>query len=157
MQTVIIEPFNLIGIAVRTTNEGGQASTDIAAMWQKFLSEDLANQIPNKVDHEILSLYTDYEGDHTQPYTAILGCKVSHLGDIPGQMIGKSFKGGSYVKTTARGDLTQGLIVNHWSMIFEMELDRAFVADFEVFDEKAQNPSDAEVTFFVGVKTEPNG
>lgn len=156
MQTVTIKPFKLIGIAVKTTNEGGKASTDIAELWQQFLSEELVNHIPNKVDNEILSLYTDYQGDHTQPYTAILGCKVTSLNSIPDTMIGKSFEGGIYVKTTAKGDLTQGLIVNHWSKIFEMGLDRSFVADFEVFDEKAQNPSDAEVAFFVGVKNETN-
>ena len=156
MQTVIIEPFNLIGIAVRTTNEDGKASNDIGALWQTFLADDLVNKIPNKMDHEIISLYTDYEGDHTQPYTAILGCKVTSLDNIPEQMIGKTFEGGTYVKTTAKGDLTQGLIVNHWTKIFEMGLNREFIADFEVFGEKAQNPSDAEVAFFVGIKEEPN-
>lgn len=157
MQTVIIEPFNVIGIAVKTTNEGGQASIDIAELWQKFLSENLVAKIPNKVDQEIYSLYTDYLGDHTQPYTAILGCKVSTLKDIPEELVGRSLKGGEYVKTTAKGNLMQGLIVNHWSEIFEMELNRAFIADFEIFGEKAQDPSNAEVSFFVGVKNDTNG
>ena len=46
----------------------------------------------------------------------------------------------------------QGLIVNHWSKIFEMQLDRVYDTDFEVFGEKAQNTSDAEVDFYVGIK-----
>ncbi len=46
----------------------------------------------------------------------------------------------------------KGLIVNHWSKIFAMNLDRNYIADFEVFGEKAQNPSNAEVDFYVGVK-----
>ncbi|WP_271424620.1 GyrI-like domain-containing protein [Aequorivita sinensis] len=157
MQTVKIEPFNIIGISIRTTNENGQASKEIAELWGKFMSESILEKIPNKVDKEIYSLYTDYESDHTKPYTAILGCKVENLDNIPSGMVGKSFSGGTYTKTTAKGDLMQGLVVNQWSKIFEMELDRTYDADFEIFGEKAQNPSDAEVDFYVGIKQETNG
>ena len=107
MQNVEIKPFNLVGIAVRTTNEKGQAAKEIAELWGKFMSEGLLTKIPNKVDATIYSLYTDYEGDHTQPYTAILGCKVENLDNIPVGMVGKSFEGGQYVKATAKGDLNQ--------------------------------------------------
>ncbi|WKN43518.1 GyrI-like domain-containing protein [Tunicatimonas pelagia] len=157
MQKVKIEPFNIIGISIRTTNENGKASNDIAELWQKFMSENTLTKIQNKVGTEIYSLYTDYEGDHTKPYTAILGCKVENLDNIPNGMVGKSFSGGTYTKTTAKGDLMQGLVVNQWSKIFEMELDRTYNADFEIFGEKAQNPSDAEVDFYVGIKQETNG
>lgn len=154
MQTIKIEPFNIIGISIRTTNENGQANKDIAELWQRFMSENTLSKIPNKADSEIYSLYIDYESDHTKPYTAILGCKVENLDDIPNGMLGKSFHGGKYVKTTVKGDLMKGLIVNHWSKIFEMNLNRNYIADFEIFGKKAQNPSDAEVDFYVGVKTE---
>ncbi len=152
MQNVKIEPFKLIGISVRTTNENGQAAKEIADLWQKFLSEDILNQIPDKIDNTIYSLYTNYEGDHTKPYTAILGCKVNQLNAIPEGMTGMSFDGGNYVKTTAKGDLTKGLIVNEWSKIWNLDLNRRFTADFEVFGEKAQNPMDAEVDFLVAVQ-----
>ena len=152
MQTVKIEPFKIIGISIRTTNENGQAIKEIAELWGKFFSESILAKIPNKVDSEIYSLYTEYEGDHTKPYTAILGCKVENLDNIPNGMVGKSFSGGTYTKTTAKGDLMQGLVVNQWSKIFEMELDRTYDADFEIFGEKAQNPSDAEVEFYIGIK-----
>jgi len=157
MQTVKIEPFNIIGIAIRTTNENGQASQDIAELWQKFLSEKIIDKIPNKVSTEIYSLYTEYEGDHMKPYTTLLGCKVENLTDVPTGMLGKSFDGGQYIKTSAKGDLMLGLIVNHWSNIFQMDLNRNYDADFEVFGEKAQDPSNAEVDFYVGIQSETNG
>lgn len=115
------------------------------------MSENILEKIPNKVNNVVYSLYTDYEGDHTNPYTAILGCKVKNLNSIPDGMVGKSFDGGIYLKSTAKGDLMKGLVVNHWSEIFEMKLNRTYVADFEIFGEKAQNPSDAEVDFYVGI------
>jgi predicted transcriptional regulator YdeE len=152
MQTVKIEPFKIIGISIRTTNENGQASQEIAKLWQRFMSENVISKIPNKIDNAVYSLYTEYESDHTKPYTTILGCKVENLDNIPNGMVGKSFDGGTYYKTTAKGDLMQGLVVNQWSKIFEMELDRTYDADFEIFGEKAQNLADAEVEFYVGIK-----
>lgn len=152
MQKVKIEPFKLIGIAIRTTNEGQKANKAIAELWQRFLGEGILEKIPNKVNNTIYSLYTEYEGDHTKPYTAIIGCKVDHLDEIPEGMTSKTFDGGTYIKTSAKGDLMKGLIVNHWAKIWEMDLDRAYTADFEAFGEKAQNPSDAEVDFYVAIK-----
>lgn len=152
MEKVKIEPFEMIGISVRTTNDNGQGAKDIAALWDRFLSEQMLAKIPNKIDDTIYSLYTEYEGDHTMPYTAILGCKVSDLSLVPENMQGKYISGGHYIKITAQGDLTQGLIVNEWLKIFQMKLDRAFTADFEMFAAKAQNPLDAEVDFLVSIK-----
>ncbi|MEM8968749.1 MAG: effector binding domain-containing protein, partial [Bacteroidota bacterium] len=82
----------------------------------------------------------------------VLGCKVTSLDTIPKGMVGKSFDGGKYIETSAKGDLTQGLVVNQWMKIWEMDLDRRYTADFEVFGSKAQNPQDAEVDFLVAVK-----
>ena len=152
MQKVKIEPFKLIGISVRTTNKNNQAAKDIANLWQRFMGESLLAKIPHKIDESVYSLYTDYEGDHTQPYTAILGCRVDKLDDIPDGMAGKSFGGGTYVTLSERGDLMNGMIVKQWEKIFGMELNRAYMADFEVFGEKARNPSDAEVDFYVSVR-----
>ncbi|MEM7373044.1 MAG: GyrI-like domain-containing protein [Bacteroidota bacterium] len=151
MQKVTIDSFSLIGISIRTSNAHGQAGRDIPGLWTRFMAEDLLNAIPNKVDTTIYSLYTDYEGDHTKPYTAILGCKVQHLNQIPEGMVGQVFDGGNYIKMSARGDLMSGLVLNKWMEIWDMDLDRIFTADFEVFGEKAQNPADAEVDFMIAV------
>lgn len=152
MQKTTIEPFNMIGLAIKTTNEGQQALQYIAELWQRFLGENMLAKIPNKVDDTIYSLYTNYEGNHTQPYTTLLGCRTHHLDEIPDGLVGMAFKGGTYVKTTAKGDLTKGLVGQHWGKIWAMDLERVYTADFEVFGTKAQNPNDAEVDFYVAVK-----
>jgi len=149
MNKVKIEPFMIIGISVRTINENNQAAKDIGNLWAKFMSENVLGAIPNKIDSTVYSIYTEYESDHTKPYTTILGCKVSNLLTIPNGMTGKSFGGGDYVKLSAKGDLMKGLIINKWTEIWDMDLDRAFTADFEVFGEKAQNPNDAEIDFLI--------
>ncbi len=147
-----MEPFKVIGISVRTTNENNQAAKDIPVLWENLMNEDILNRIHNKTDNTIYSIYTDYEKDHTKPYTTILGCKVENLDHIPEGMVGKSFDGGDYIKFTTKGDLAKDLVINEWLKIWEMDMDRAFTADFEVYGEKAQNPSDAEVDIFIAVK-----
>lgn len=151
MQTVSIKPFMVIGISVRTTNEDGQGVKDIGALWERFRNEDMATHIPNRSENTIFSMYTDYEGDHTQAYTAFLGCKVSSLDNVPEGMEGRSFDGGKYVKMSARGNLMDGLIAQQWAAIWAMDLERAFSVDFEIFSEKAHNPLDAEVDFMIAV------
>ncbi|TXI96843.1 MAG: AraC family transcriptional regulator [Chryseobacterium cucumeris] len=152
MNNVKIEPFKVIGISVRTINENGQAGKDIPVLWEKMISENIVNSIPNKIDNTIYSIYTDYEKDHTKPYTTVLGCKVENLDNIPEGMVGYSFDGGEYLKFVPKGDLSKGLVINEWLKIWEMGLNRTFTADFEVYGEKAQNPSDAEVDIFIAVK-----
>ena len=152
MKKVIIEPFMVIGISVTTTNENGKSSQDIGELWAKFISEKLLDKIPNKINSEIYSIYTNYQGDHTKPYDTILGCKVSTLDTIPQGMVGQSFKGGTYSKFVSKGDLTKGVVFETWSEIWNMNLDRVFTADFELYGEKAQNPTNAEVDILVAIK-----
>ena len=152
MQKVKIEPFKLIGISIRTTNENGQAAKDIAELWEKFMRENVLKKIPNKIDDTIYSIYTEYEGDHTQPYTTLLGCKAERIDELPEGMYAKTFEGGNYLKTTAKGDLMKGFVINKWMEIWEMDLERRYTADFEVYGEKAQDPSNAEIDFFIAVQ-----
>jgi len=152
MKTVKLEAFHIIGIAVQTTNKDGKSAQDIGALWQKFMSENIIGQIPNKVDNEIYSVYTDYEGDYTQPYMTLLGCKVTSLDEIPEGMVGKSFDESTYLKYTAKGNLADNIIYDAWSKIWNEDLKRTYVADFEVYGAKAQNPADAEVAIYVGVE-----
>jgi len=119
MQKVKIDPFSIIGISIRTTNENGKSANDIADLWNKFMSENILDKIPNKIDSTIYS---------------------------------KSFEGGDYMKTNTKGDLMKGIVVNKWMEIWAMNLERKFTADFEVYGEKAQNPSNAEVDFLIAIK-----
>lgn len=144
--------FFIIGIYILTTNQNGQSSQDIPALWQRFFSENIIEKIPNKLDGSFYSVYTQYEGDYMQPYTAILGCKVSSLENIPEGMIGIEIPSGRYQKFVAKGDLTLGAVFREWLKIWDTPLERSYRADFEVYGEKASNPRQAEVDIYVGVE-----
>jgi predicted transcriptional regulator YdeE len=147
-----IHQFNIIGISVRTTNENMQAMKDIPELWNKFMTGQVAEKIPNKIDDTVYCIYTDYEKDHTKPYTTILGCKVKNLDHIPEGMTGKSIPAGDYTPFLAKGNIMQGSVYNEWMKIWDANLPRTFTSDFEVYGAKAQNPENAEVDIFISLR-----
>ena len=152
METTQVEQLNIIGIAVRTTNENGQSAIDIPQLWDRFFLENILAAIPNKINDKLYCIYTDYEKDHTKPYTTILGCSVANLDAVPTGLVGKLIESGNYIQFTATGKISEGIVFNEWMKIWNTDISRAYVADFEVYDERAQNPDDAIVDIFISVK-----
>lgn len=148
-----IQAFNIIGIAVRTTNQNNQAMQDLGMLWTTFFKENIPAKITNAISSELFSIYTDYESDHTGPYTAILGVKVSDLDSIPEGMVGRTFEGGEYTVFTAKGNMPQA-IGEKWMEIWQQGdgLARAFTADFEIHTEKAQQGDQSEVDIYIARK-----
>lgn len=144
--------FTIIGISVRTTNENGQMAIDIPALWNRFLQEGIAEKIPDKAGAEIYCIYTDYEKDHTKPYTTILGCRVAGSDHMPEGMVAKTIPEGVYTKQVARGDIMTGSVFNEWQKIWNTDLPRNFIADFEIYGERSWQGDQSEVDIFVGMK-----
>lgn len=152
MEKETLKPFYVLGISVRTSNANGAAATDIPALWNRFRSENIGAKIDNKSGNEVYSIYTDYEGDHTQPYTTVIGYAVEHLDHIPEGMRGLTIAGGPYERHHLKGNLLQGLVYNAWVAIWNKEIPRAYTADFEVYGAGAQNPEDATVDIFIATR-----
>ena len=152
MSNVKLEPFQVVGISVRTSNQFGQAAKDIPAHWQNFMGGQVIQAIPNKVDNEIYAIYTNYEGDHNLPYDFIIGCKVSSTESIPKDMVSVTVPSSDYNKITVNGDLEKGRVIfEAWQKIWESPMSRAFEVDFEVYGQKSQDLSNAEVDIFVSI------
>ena len=147
-----IEEFNIIGIAVQTTNENNQAGIDLGQLWDRFFSENVSEKISNKLSNDIYSIYTEYETDYTGKYTSILGHKVSSLGNIPDGMIGKTFETSNYKKITAKGEMPRA-IVTTWLDIWarDKELKRAYKQDFEIHGAKSQQGENSEVEIYLSI------
>lgn len=152
MEKQTLGSFPVIGIAVRTSNADGHAAKDIPELWAKFWASDVAAKIPGITGKAIYSIYTAYEGDYTQPYTTLIGYKVENLDHIPEGFTGLVIEGGPYCKCTAKGKLSDGIVFNAWTAIWNTEIPRAYTADFEVYDERSQNPDEAEVDIYLAVK-----
>jgi predicted transcriptional regulator YdeE len=147
-----LQSFYIIGINVQTTNANNQAASDIPGLWQKFMRENIASKIPNKMDDTIYSVYCRYESDYTAPYTTLLGCKVSSIENIPDGLDYIEIANGNYEQFTATGNLNEGVVYKTWVDIWNTDLARAYTTDFEVYGEKSVDPSNASVDIFIALK-----
>ena len=143
--------MSIIGIECRTSNAPDAGPKDIPAFWERFYSENIAGKIPNKTSEEIIALYCDYEGDHTQPYSIVIGCPVSSVDVVPDGMVVKTTPGGEYAAFSAIGDFPNSLIET-WGNIWQTDLPRTYTGDYEVYGEKFSSRSPQEVEVFIAVK-----
>lgn len=149
-----IKKFHIIGISTRTTNQNGQAAKDIETLWGRFWNEEIQKQIPNKVNDEIYAVYTDYESDFTGYYTTIIGLPVSSLENIPQGFIGITIETSSYQKFISKGKMPEA-VFNTWLEIWgnkELNLKRAYKADFTIHGKKYNDGNEAEVETFISIK-----
>lgn len=144
--------FKLIGISVRTTNQNNQVQEDLGKFWGQFISENIHEKIPNKISNDILAIYTDYQSNHTEDYTTIIGVPVSTLDEIPDGMIGREFEPENFKKFTAKGEMPKAVVdtwINIWAQ--DENLNRKYSYDFEVYGANCNKGADSEVEIFVAV------
>lgn len=145
--------LKIIGISIQTSNNNHQAIEDLGKLWQQFFADSIIEKIPNKINANIYSIYTDYESDFKGKYTTIIGCEVSSLDEIPEGMVGREFQPQTFKKYVAKGELHE-VVAKTWNDIWndDANLNRTYMYDYELYTEKAQNPADAEVEIYIGVK-----
>jgi len=139
--------INIIGIETRASNSDMQS---ISNLWGRFYSEDIINKIPNKLGDEIISLYCDYEGDHTKPYTLVIGCKVISVENIPVGMVKKKIHAGKFAVFTAKGKIP-GCIIETWQKIWTSGIKRTYIGDYEDYGAGSSNP-EKEVNIYIAIE-----
>lgn len=145
--------FKIIGISTRTSNQNNQAQQDLANLWQRFFAENITENIPNKISSEIISIYTDYSSDFTGDYTTIIGIPVSNLDEIPTGMIGRDFPAETFQIFTAKGEMPNA-VLQTWMEIWQndVQLNRKYSYDFEVYGENSQNGPHSTVDIYLSTK-----
>jgi predicted transcriptional regulator YdeE len=145
--------FVVIGIAARTSNAREMTGEGIIGkQWGRFLQENLLGQTPSKVDSAIVAVYTDYASDQDGEYTFVIGARVKAGAEAPSGMATKTVPAGRYaVFVSERGPVGE-VVMKTWQGVWAAEIDRAYRADFEVYDERAVDPGNAVVEVRVGVK-----
>ncbi|MEP6583556.1 MAG: effector binding domain-containing protein [Ginsengibacter sp.] len=150
MTKVKISSFRLVGLRLekKTTNENGQSSVACGSLWKKFEEENIAQKIPNKLTDEVYAVYFDYEGDYTQPFSYFIGCKVIVETETSPNLDTIVVPEDTYKKIVAKGSMP-ACLTNSWKEIWNSQIERAYHYDFEIYDERSKNWSDAEVDIFV--------
>lgn len=147
---VVEKPVEMvIGISCRTHND--TASLDIPKLRDRFFNEGFFAKIPNAISQEIITLYYDYEGDHTKPYSYLIGCKTSSLDNIPADMVGVRIPESQFAVFQPKGPFPAS-IVNTWIAVWNMNLNRSYSVDYELYQANF-NPDTAEgAALFIGIK-----
>jgi predicted transcriptional regulator YdeE len=156
---VVQEPgFIVIGISIRTSNAEEMSGRGvISQQWDRFVKEGQLNKIPDKVDSNILAVYTDYESDANGAYTFMIGARVSSANDLPQGMVAQEVPAGRYAVFTSEKGFVGKVVPQTWSRIWAVPESspagkRAYRADFEVYDQRAADTQNAQVDIYVGIK-----
>jgi len=161
MEPKIVEQkeFSVIGIEARTNNSREMTGTGIIAkQWDRFFKENMLEKIPDKVDSDIVVVYSDYQSDNSGDYDYLIGAKVSDASVVPAGMVAKRVPAGKYaVFTTAAGPVGK-VVSEKWQGILDLESKsrlggtRAYKADFEIYDQRSRDPQNSQVDIYIGLK-----
>jgi predicted transcriptional regulator YdeE len=152
------DEFTVVGISVRTSNaEQMTPEQPIGKQWERFFKEGVLAAIPNKADGNIVALYTGYVSDKDGEYTYVLGARVTKVESLPAGTVAKNVPAGRYAVFTSEKGPVQKVVVEMWQKVWATPKsalggDRTYQADFEVYDQRAQNPADSVVDLYVSVR-----
>lgn len=153
MNKMDLEEISLIGISLRrqTTNENGQSNIDCGNLWQEFERGNYAGKIPGKLDEKLLAVYFQYAGDHSKPFSYFIGCKVETGTEVPQGLESLIIPKATYQKIEAKGKIPD-CVLNRWKEIWSSDIPRTYQTDFEVYDERSKDRSNAVVEIFLSIK-----
>ena len=152
--------IKLIGLTVRTNNknEMNPQASKIGELAGRFWSQNIANQIPNRKSPGVtLSVYTEYDSNEHGDYTYFIGEEVSSFEALPSGFQKLTIPAAKYQKFTTPSGKMPEVVINAWQQIWKMSAndfggERAYVADFEVYDQRAADPANASLDIYIGSK-----
>src|SRR5450432_2869827 len=127
MDKTVLEEITLTGLSLKTktTNANGQSMIDCGNLWLEFEKENYADKIPGKLSDEILAVYHEYEGDHTEPFSYFIGCKVKTGSEVPPGLASLIIEKGIYERIIAKGKMPDR-VANTWKEIWNSGIPRAY-------------------------------
>lgn len=158
---MIIQPEKkLIGLAIRTsyTNELDAKTSKIAVLASKYFQNNIAEKIPERKNPGItIVAYSEYDSDEYGNYTYYIGEEVSSLNNIPKDLTEIVLPAGRYQKfTTDEGRILE-VIINAWQQIWQLTSagkmlgKRTYKVDYEVYDERANDPDHTVIDIYIGI------
>lgn len=145
-------PLNVVGIDVRTINEPGRVDQDIPKLRDRFIEGEIAEKTPAKKSDNIFCFYSDYEGDHTNPYSVTIGSEVSEVNTLPEGLVSKKAPESTYAVFEAKGQFPESLIQT-WMTIWSSPLKRTFIGDFEVYPKDFfDHPETHSLKIYIGIE-----
>jgi len=157
--TKTINEFQVIGITCRTSNRDEMSSSaKIPELWRRLYEEDILNKIPNKLDSTIIAVYHSYESNKNSMYSLTIGSRVESGTRPPSGMDGLSVPTQTYWQFTSQKGSMPQVVIETWQQIWILEdqalIHRQYTYDFEIYDQRAMDPSSSQVDIFIGLKAD---
>jgi predicted transcriptional regulator YdeE len=150
-------PFYVAGILVRTKNAAeANGQGKIGPLWQRFMQQNLARQIPHRADAAFTVVYCNYASDEKGDYDYLLGARVNSVEHLPAGMSWRQVEPATYaIFLTEKGPMP-GVLQAEWARIWQMtpaDLGgrRAFRTDYEIYDQRSANPHDPQIEIHIGL------
>ncbi len=141
-------------LTARTNNASPEMGAVIGGLWQKFYSEGIYNSVKNRIDAYALGLYTEYASDEKGDYTAAVGCAVNSAEGLPEGMSVIKIPAGKYAVFSITGEMDTAeqlaAIQKLWQELWDMDLDRSYICDFEEY--RSADPKLADIKVYIGLK-----
>ncbi len=152
--------IKLVGLTVRTNNknEMNPQMSKIGELAGRFWRQNIANQIPNRKNSGVtLSVYTEFDSNEHGDYTYFIGEEVGSFENMPPDLRKLTIPAAKYQKFTTPSGKMPEVVINAWQQIWKMSVsdfggDRAYIADFEVYDQRAMDPSKTSLDIYIGIK-----
>lgn len=153
-EIVTLKEKNAAVLTARTNNASPEMGAVIGGLWQKFYSEGIYNSVKNRADAYALGIYTEYSSDENGDYTAAVGCEIIGSAELPDGMKAIKIPAGKYAVFSITGEMDTAeqlaAIQKLWQELWGMDLDRAYVCDFEEY--RSADPKLADIRVYIGLK-----
>lgn len=152
-----LEELKLSGIQARTSLEleMDPETAKIGETVESFFGQNLVKKIKaRKRPGTTFCVYTDYESDFNGAYTFFIGEEVS---DFEESLETLSIPSQRYVKFTSKPGPMPAVCIDLWQKIWAMTPEqlggeRSYIADFEVYDERAADHLNVVLDIYIGIK-----
>ena len=155
MEYTIVElpERRIVGPTIRTSNSAPDCAEKIGGVWQSFMSDGMAESVPNASvePYACYGLYYDYDMAD-ESYAMMVGCE-SAQGALPEEMEELVIPAGTYAKFTVHGACVN-TVIKAWDEIWAMEdlaAKRAWTVDFEAYP-PSEDQNDTDIDLYIAIK-----
>ncbi len=153
MATVRHNAFHVIGVSTRTNNAREAApNSPIAQLWGRLFTEPILQQIPDRMDGDLVAVYTDYASDVNGDYTVVVGGRVTSIENVPAGMVHVRVPSGDYEVLISEQGPGPVVVPAAWQKVWALNLDRVYQADFELYKEADLQPENTRAHIYIGLK-----
>ncbi len=151
----------LIGLTARTNNknEMNPATAKIGDLAGLYWQNQIVSGLQHRTNPGITyAVYIDYESNEHGDYSYFIGEAVSSLENQDLEKFKTiTIPASSYQKFTTPAGAMPDIIITAWKKIWAMQpadfgSRRKYIADFEIYDERAADLENAVVDIYIGVE-----